>query len=184
MYFIKSDIYSIKNLALTALTEKLYIEGFQLKNALEKILLVSPDKLKTTFIILAKEHEHGEIIGISTFLMTEYCTIQTFVKEKYRGRGYGFELIRTVIDNVPQKFKNRIRLAEGDSASFLLFRRLFLEGVISESAFIEERTKNKLNILDVYLFCKKHNLDTHRYAPGWETCFSENERELINQHCI
>lgn len=182
MYFIKSDIHSIKNLALIAINEKLYVEGFHLKKALEKILLISPDKLKTSFIILAKEHEQGQIVGISTFLMTEYCTVQTFILPEYRGKGYASYLITQVLDNVPEKFSKRIRFGLGEPHSFFLFRSLLLKGIIKEEQLIEEEVKTKLNVLDVYLFCLKHSLNVERYAPAWKTLFSSEEQQFIHDN--
>lgn len=180
MIILKSDISTIKQFALESLAQNLYVKGFNLERAMEKILLLPVDKLRTSFIFLLKENENSAPVGISTFLMTEYCTVQTFVLPPYRGKGHASSLITQVIDNVPTKFSKRIRFGLGDPHSFFLFRSLLLKGIIKEEQIIEEEFKVKLNVLDVYLFCLKHSLSVKRYAPAWETLFSPEEQQFIN----
>lgn len=179
MILEKSDSSTMKAFARIALDNELYVEGWGLKRALQKVLKSSDDKLENSFIILGKTKSDNEIVGVSTFLKHEYCNLQTFIKNEYRGRKYGSLLIQEVICSVTDNLKKDIRIVEGDLYSFLLFRNLFLKGVISESNFIENQTLIKIDVLNTYLFCIEKSLDINKYVPGWKNLFDLEERTFL-----
>lgn len=179
MILEKSDASTIKNFAQIALDNQLYVEGWGLKRALQKVLKSSDNKLENSFIILGKTKSDNEIVGVSTFLKHEYCNLQTFIKNEYRGKKYGSLLIQEVIRSVPDNLKKDIKIVEGDFCSFLLFRNLFLKGVISESNFIENQTLTKIDVLNTYLFCIEKSLDINKYVPSWKNLFYLEERTFL-----
>lgn len=181
MEILKSEDYNIKDFAFYALQNKLYVDGFQLRKSLEKIIISKESKLKDSFIVLIKDPLNNQFIGISTFLLTEHCTIQTFVKKEHRGKHYGTLLIKEVINNVPNKLKYRMKLSSGETQSLLLFRNLLNENIIDYDFFIDNDVKNKLKSLDTYLFCKKYSLNVELYIPGINKIFSDRDLEFINK---
>lgn len=181
MEILKSEIHNIKDFAFYALQNKLYVDGFQLRKSLEKIIVSKDSKLKDSFIFLMKNPVNSQFIGISTFLLTQHCTIQTFVKKEYRGNHYGTLLIKEVINNVPDKLKYRMKLSSGETQSLLLFRNLLNDNIIDYDFFIDNDVKNKLESLDTYLFCKKHSLNIELYIPGINQIFNERDLKFINQ---
>jgi len=181
MNILRSESHNIKDFAFSALKNKLYVEGFQLRKSLEKIITSKESKLKDSFILLMKNPLNNEFIGISTFLLTEHCTIQTFVKKEHRGKHYGTLLIKEVINNVPEHLKYRMKLSSGETQSLLLFRNLLNDNIIDYDFFINNDVKNKLKCLDTYLFCKKYSLNTELYIPGINQIFNERDLEFINQ---
>jgi hypothetical protein len=180
MIILKSDISTIKNFASEALSSRLYVEGFQLKKALEKTLFLPEKQLKDSFILLLKETPEGPALGVSTFLTNEYCTVQTFVKHENRGFGYAFKLIEKLMNEIPLSLKNKAKFCLGETASLFLFRSLMLKGILSDINFIDETVKLKLNILDTYIFCKKHNLNIQTYVPNWNKIFNQDDISIIN----
>lgn len=175
-----SDNENIKNFAQKALCENLFIEGFDLKKALNKILKSQSEKLKTSFIILLKNGE--EYIGISTFLMTEYVPIHTFIKKEYRNKGYGKFLINEIVKNVPNKFKARISFGLGEIDSLFFFYNMIERGDISVENIKDDGQKTQINVLKTYIFCKKNNLDTKIFTPNLFKIFSEEEINSINKY--
>lgn len=175
-----SDNENIKIFARKALCENLFIEGFDLKKALNKILKSQSEKLKTSFIIFLKNGE--EYIGISTFLMTEYVPIHTFIKKEYRNKGYGKFLINEIVKKVPNKFKARISFGLGEIDSLFFFYNMIERGDISIEDIKDDGQKTQINVLKTYIFCKKNNLDTKIFTPNLFKIFSEEELNIINKY--
>ena len=180
MIILKSDLSTIKNFASEALSAKLYVEGFQLKKALEKTLFLPEQQLKDSFILLFKENQKKPVSGISAFLTNEYCTVQTFIKPENRGQGYAFKLIEKLMNEIPLSLKDKAKFCLGETASLFLFRSLMMKGILSDTNFIDETVKLKLSILDTYIFCKKHNLNIQTYVPNWNKIFNHDDISMIN----
>lgn len=179
MDIIKSSEKDIKSFARQILSENLYIEGFDLKKAMNKILKLKNEKLKSSFIIIMKKED--EYIGVSTFLMTEYVPIHTFIKKEHRNKGYGKQLINEVIKNVPEKFKARISFGLGEIDSLFFFYNMIENKKITIEDIKDDHQKTQLNVLKTYLFCLKNNLDTKIFTPNFEKLFSEDEIVEINK---
>lgn len=183
MIIEKSSPETIKSFILRALLEDLYVEGFSLKFTLQKLLNKKNIDKHTCFYFL-KESEAGPVVGLSSFINSEICTIQTFIKPEFRRKGYAKVLIKEILKDVPKKNKHKISFAEGDVNSLFMFKELMAEGLISKENFVSLSTFNRVKILDNLLYCGKNNLNISLYNYGWEESFNAKEIEIINKKLV
>lgn len=144
--FLISTPENYKDFARIALENNLYvpIETYALKKKLEDIQKTKRKTEKnkrifesfqknenSSFIILLKKDE--KYIGICAFFLNEKCTIQTFIKEDERRKGYAFQMAKLVMEHVPDDLKSEIVFLKGELQSLFFFSKLINENLISEN---------------------------------------------------
>lgn len=145
--------------AKTILNNNLYVKGFSLRATLIGLLeLFESDtnenedksyilrKTKDSFIGLIKFND--EYIGMCAFFKFHACTIQTFIKKDFRGRGIAFNAIKEVLKIVNSKGMGRsISFHHGEPESLVLFYKLWEEELINLYNLVEEQDKRKLRYI-------------------------------------
>lgn len=135
----------------------LYVKGFSLRATLAGLLSFFESdleedknyilkKTKDSFVGLLKFNE--EYIGMCAFFKFHACTIQTFIKKDFRGKGIAFNAIKEVLKIVNSKGMGRsISFHHGEPESLVLFYKLWEEKLINLYNLVEEEDKRKLRYI-------------------------------------
>lgn len=175
MKFDISDNNTIKEFAQIALSEKLYVEGFNLKVVLNKIIkLKTTNYFKNSKIIFLRD-EKNEILGMSAFFEREYISIQTFVKKENRNKGYGKILVSQLISVLSEKVKSKISFGLGDPNSIFFLLNMVESGMIDIELIRDEGQKNMLMTLKNYIICKKNKIDREIFFPRLKDLFTKED---------
>lgn len=175
--------------AKAIIDNNLYVKGFSLRATLIGLLeLFESDtnenedksyilrKTKDSFIGLLKFNE--EYIGMCAFFKFHACTIQTFIKKDFRGKGIAFNAIKEVLKIVNSKGMGRsISFHHGEPESLVLFYKLWEEELINLYNLVEEEDKRKLR----YIKKKLKGEDCNCFMSVKESDFINNY--LKNKLC-
>lgn len=191
---LKSDIVieisegeKLFSFAQKILDNGLYVKGFSLRSTLTGLIncfkcedscsnVINEDrdyvleKTKDSFICLLKKGD--EYIGMCAFFKFHPCTIQTFIKNDFRGKGIAFDVIKEVVMIVKEKgFVRKISFHHGEAQSLILFYKLWENNLINLYNIVNEENKRKLRYINAKI--KGRNA----------SCFlNENESRIIGRY--
>lgn len=156
-----SEGNEIFDFAEIVLKEKLYVNGFSMRftlknmiNSKEKCTSLEKndifEKVKGSFISLIKID--GKYIGVCCFIKYHPCTIQTFIKEEFRGKNIAFDVIKKMVGLIKSMdMKKSISFHHGEIQSLILFYKLWEAKVICLYNIVEENDKEKLRYIKAKL---------------------------------
>lgn len=152
-----SEGNEIFDFAKKALDNKLYMNGFALEDMLMKMTMAFnsnvkfvkdeiEEKVKDSFIALI--NFKGKYIGLCLFFKFNRCTIQTFLKPKFRKKGIATKSIKEVLKIIKQRNQRKfVSFYHGNAESIILFYKLWRLKLITLSNILIEDDKNKMRYI-------------------------------------
>ena len=147
---------------------RLYVKGFSLMYTLSSILeyyqsdidfnedekKYALNKTKDSFIGLLKFGD--EYVGMCAFFKFHPCTIQTFIREDFRQKGVGFNIIEKVLKIVKKNgHSKKVSFHHGTIQSLILFYKLWSSKLITLDNIVENGDKIKMRYIKSGLKGKK-----------------------------
>lgn len=147
IHFLEDEILNLANIAVK---NKLFIQGFSLRESLRCFIYqhqIRKSAYKNYKIkILADDNVP---FGIAVFDPTDLYTLQTFIKPAYRRQGHGKTLVSEIMKEIPHE---EIKVGKGIKGSLLFWDKMVKEECLGkwvgdlkeEKYLIEKKNKTKL----------------------------------------
>lgn len=126
---IESNPFNINEMINRVISHKLYIEGFELYNVLTDALQFGNDSLKVNILLV-------DNIPCGVVLYTSYSTfsVQIFIKEKERHKGYGEVLLQSLLNRLDEKEKMSVHVGIGTDESFSFWGSMVEKDILKEKS--------------------------------------------------
>lgn len=152
----ESNDFNVQKMIDIALSEKLYVEGFDLYKVLQNLKSFKDESLKINLFYI-----NNIPVGIALYTIYESYNLQIFIKENNRGKGYGKTLVKSLIHRLDYKEKLSLRVGIGVEESYDFWESLVNKDIISKKAvsfynIIKIRKEAKKNQEE---FLKENNVE-------------------------
>jgi len=126
---IESNPFNINEMINHVILHRLYIEGFELYNVLMDALQFGNDSLKVNMLLV-------DNIPCGVVLYTSYSTfsVQIFIKEEERHKGYGKVLLQSLLNRLDEKEKMSIHVGIGTDESFSFWGSMVEKNILKEKS--------------------------------------------------